>query len=388
MKREQQEVLSLLKEIDKICAKHKIEYCLSPQLTLCGVTDQSFPQNPLAGVILMKIGEMERFRRVFEEESPQGRMLEYMGNSKYFPGFYLRYVNTNTLCYRLNEGKNFRYPGMGVDILPLRGKITSRRKHLWNRILEVGWQQTCYSYSGKPGIKNILCKIPIKMKWLLRGRALLGKDLYEKFVREQDVLDTEEYILRLDRNTTYYYPAEIFHKQGQMTLEGEQFQAPDEKIWFLQKTYGRDYEEQAAEEYKPDPAVMTSALVGYEEFFQETGDPKKLIKARRKQYLKDSIGRRRQRYYNWCWSYAKLCAGKRKLNAYYSERKDYIKNLYKSGDYMRLETIFRPYTKLMLRCLKEKEIYVADEEILEIYLAVLKITGNEELKGQIEKYWR
>ncbi len=75
------------------------------------------------------------------------------------------------------------------------------------------------------------------------------------------------------------------------------------------------------------------------------------------------------------------------LDTFYEEKKDYIKNLYKNGDYVRLEAVFRPYTRMTQRCLKEKEIYASDEETMEIYLDVLEKTGDIELKGQIEKYW-
>lgn len=200
--------------------------------------------------------------------------------------------------------------------------------------------------------------------------------------------ETKEYVVRTDRNNSMYFPAEIFEKTGRVVLEGETFMVPDKKIWYLQKVYGSEYEQVPAEEYKQDPAVMTSALVGYEEFFAEAGSQKKLIKARRRLYVKDSVGRRRQRYYNWCWSYAKLCAVERNVGEFYKKNKDYIKNLYKNGDYMRLEGIFRPYTKIMQRCLKEKELYVPDEEILEVYLAVMGKIGRQDLKEQAEQYWR
>ncbi len=386
LKREQQEVLSLLKEIDMICRKNKIPYYLSPQLTLCAVTGQPFPQNPLCGVVLMKTGDMERFRIAFEERSRDRRALESMKNNKHFPGFYLRYENMDTLCYRLDQGQNFKYPGIGVDILPLRGKIPSRKKHLWNRALEVGWQQSCYLYNKKPGLKRMLCKFPIYF-FSLTGRARLGRSLYDKFLRRQDTGSCEEYVLRLNPRETLYYPAEIFKKTSEVSLEGVQLLVPEGKVWYLQRTYGGDYENVPAEEIKPDWAVMTSALVSYEEYFDQIGPQKKLLKARRRQYLKDSVGRRRQRYYNWCWNYAKLCASQRELDAFYQEKKDYIKNLHKNKDYMRLEAVFRPYTRVSQRCLKENEIYASDEELMEIYLDVLEKTGNSELKGQIEQYW-
>lgn len=51
----------------------------------------------------------------------ESRIVESMNNNKHFYGFFLRYTDLDTLCFRLNEGRNYKYPGMGVDILPLRG---------------------------------------------------------------------------------------------------------------------------------------------------------------------------------------------------------------------------------------------------------------------------
>ena len=114
LNREQQKVLELLKEIDIICRKNKITYFLSPYLTLCAVTERPFPLNPEAGVIYMKTGDMERFKNVFEEEPVLRRALESMDSYKYFPGFYLRFTDKDTLCYKMDEFGNFQYPGMAV----------------------------------------------------------------------------------------------------------------------------------------------------------------------------------------------------------------------------------------------------------------------------------
>lgn len=128
MNREQQKVLELLKEIDIICRKNKITYFLSPYLTLCAVTERPFPLNPEAGVIYMKTGDMERFKNVFEEEPVLRRALESMDSYKYFPGFYLRYTDKDTLFYKMDDYGKFQYPGMAVRILPLQCEYGPRRK--------------------------------------------------------------------------------------------------------------------------------------------------------------------------------------------------------------------------------------------------------------------
>ena len=60
MNKKQKVILSLLQEIDEICRRNKIEYYLSPRLTLCAVEGHPFPQNPMFGVVLMKTADMER----------------------------------------------------------------------------------------------------------------------------------------------------------------------------------------------------------------------------------------------------------------------------------------------------------------------------------------
>ena len=55
MNKKQKVIVSLLKEIDEICRQNNIMYYLSPRLTLCAVTEQPFPQNPLFGVGMMKV---------------------------------------------------------------------------------------------------------------------------------------------------------------------------------------------------------------------------------------------------------------------------------------------------------------------------------------------
>ena len=66
----------------------------------------------------------------------------------------------------MNEGRNYQYPGLGVDIYPLRGKIKSRLKHLWNRNLETGWKQFSDGRSEEYNWKERLCKIPVGLMFL------------------------------------------------------------------------------------------------------------------------------------------------------------------------------------------------------------------------------
>lgn len=379
--------MSLLKEIDTICKKHGIRYFLSPQLTRCAVTNQPFPESPLTGVVIMTVPDMERFRQIVEETALEGRELEYMGNSKYFPGFYLRYVNKNTLCYRLNEGMNFRCPGIGITILPLRGKIQDRKIRRWNHTQETGWQQTCYVYGeDERENKDFFRRLYIRIL-SLGGRGRLGRSLYRKFCKRQDVPDTKEYTLCM-KIKTVNFKTDIFEKSVPVVLEGETFQAPGKTEKYLEEVYGKNYQGMKVDNPGMRTALMVSGRIGYEEFFARAGSPKKLAAERRRLHRWGEIGRKNRAYLDWCWEYVKFCAAKKHREIYYSKKKDYIINLYENKDYMKLESVFRPYTRLMERCLKDKDVYVPDSELMDIYLDVLKKTGREKLLAQVEKQWR
>ncbi|MCI5530119.1 MAG: hypothetical protein MR406_08295 [Blautia sp.] len=386
MNKEQKEVLSLLTEIDKICRKHGITYFLSPQLTLCSVTGQPFPGNPNAGVVYMKIGDMEQFRLALEQEMPERRILESMNNNKRFPGFFLRYTNMDTLDFRLNEGRNFRYPGIGVNILPLRGKISSRFRHLWNRVEEVGWIEMGDFYGDKRGKKKFLCRMFMRLR-CITGRARLGRSLYRHFCKRQDVENTGEYVLRLKKKAVYF-PRETFEAVRKVKLEGKTFCAPENLELYLAKYYGKEYRTKVFEKYIPKSSEMVSALVSYEDYFQEVGSQKSFIKKRNRARRKDTYGKNRRKYLTWCWNYAKFCGFRIELERYYLEKKDYIENLYRNKDYPALEEIFAPYTKAMVKSLKNNEIFAPDEELLEIFLDVLEKTGRTALKDRVEKFWR
>ena len=106
LNREQQEVLALLKEIDAVCRKNQITYFLSPRLTLCATEGKPFPSNPLSGNILMKVSEMERFRKAAEAELPEGRALESMKNNPRFPGFFRRFFSLPLRNYCIPHRQN------------------------------------------------------------------------------------------------------------------------------------------------------------------------------------------------------------------------------------------------------------------------------------------
>lgn len=385
MTREQQEVFSLLKEIDTICRQHQITYYLSPRLTLCAVTEKPFPASPLAGAVVMKMSDMERFRKILEAELPKGRALESMKNNKRFPGLFLRYENKNTLCYRLYEGRNYQYPGLGIDIIPLRGKNPSKKIRSWDQRMDIGWIQICDNAKYELDTYKFFCG------WMMRimslaGRERLGQKVYDRLCRNQDTAEAQKYILRWNRNNTYIYPAEIFQEAKEVVLEGERFLIPCDEKRYLKETFGANYERYYFNDNVSGMSMMVSARISCEDFLREAGSMKKLIKNRRKLFVTDAyVNKHCKEYFDKSWDYAKLCASRRELTAVYDGQREYIRNLWENRDIPRLDTAFRSYKKMMKRCMDTGDIFETDEEIQKIFLGYLKETGNVKMLKKMKK---
>lgn len=382
LNKEQQVLLSLLKEIDEICKKNKIEYYLAPRLALHAFYEKNFPASPLAGGVLMKLSDMDKFRCAFYEENAQHRALESMHDNKRFPGLFLRYENKDTLCFRMNEGRNYEFPGIGIDIYPLRGKINSRMKHLWNRNLETGWKQFSDGRSQKYTWKEKVCRIPVGIM-MIGGRAHLGRYLYTKFCANQNEQNADEYVIRLKSNTLYY-PAKVFEKTQLVKLEGSYFPIPEDIETYLRIWFGKGYKSKLSEVYTPSLTVIISTYIGCEEFLENySQEVNILLKERRDQYNKDKTGRKSRKYLDWSWNYVKMKGEGINLGNVYLKKKEFILNLAHDKDYPALVKEMKNYDKMMKRYMQNKELFIPDEELFKIYLKVLEITGRKDMQDKI-----
>lgn len=382
MNKEQQEVFSLLVEIDKICRENHIPYYLSPQLTLRAVMHRPLSLNPLTGCVVMKTGDMERFRRAFRKKKKPGRVLESMYSYRFFPGFYLRYENTDTTCYCLHVGKNFRDPGLGVNILPLRGGPASDKKEKILGILETGWLETCYSYGVEWKFSSMMWGAGMRMLCLF-GRRRVGKSLYKLFVRGRENPREGVYLLKSSRTETRAYPANIFSGTREAQLEGYSFLIPENYKTYLKTAFGENYARISPGTYRNNFTVMTSAEVGCRDFLKEIGSQEHFLKARRRQFLTDTPMRRTKEHFEEAWDHIKLYGTGSEMKTGLREKKEYIFNLYQSGDLMRLESVFRPYTRWIQRCMEKGEFYPLDQDLMEIYLNYLEETAQGALAGRL-----
>ena len=190
-----------------------------------------------------------------------------MNNNKRFYGFFLRYTDLDTLCFRLNEGRNYKHPGMGVDILPLRGKTAFLRlADLWTRAQEVGWNELADYYGDRKGGKKGNLPFCHEASPGHRTRPVWGKSLYRMLCKRMNVEDTQEYVVRLKKKAVYF-PREIFDETETVVIDGRKFPVPGDTYTYLQKYYGEDYQEKVLDNYTVKLSEMVSARIRFEDYF-------------------------------------------------------------------------------------------------------------------------
>ena len=97
--------------------------------------------------------------------------------------------------------------------------------------------------------------------------------------------DTQEYIVRLKKRQCI--SKGNFDETETVVIDGRKFPVPGDTYTYLQKYYGEDYQEKVLDNYTVKLSEMVSARIRFEDYFQEVGSQKSLIRkrsrARRKQ---------------------------------------------------------------------------------------------------------
>ena len=184
---------------------------------------------------------------------------------------------------------------------------------------------------------------------------------------------------------TTVFPAKIFRKTEKVELEGEEFLVPHDTRGYLRIFYGDDYLNRKEPVYVESPQMIVSAYMSWEKFSRENEGLEQMTASRLRRQKRLEKDRKRGKYLDECWDYALFCQERIRLGAYYKKKKDYILNLYKDEDYLTLEQVFKPYSKMMLKSLLKEEVFLEDEEIFDIYMDVLDKTGKAAQKSQIRE---
>ena len=192
----------------------------------------------------MKTADMERFRLAVDEDPREKRALESMKSHKWFSGFYLRYTNTDTLCLNLDNTRDYAFPGIGVNIFPLRTPAASVKAERRLSRDENAWTELCHINYADRNFRSRVNRTIMRLQCMITGRRDRLHILYDRLVRSCQQPGANKYILKR-RKTDYRFPCRnfFFAQSKRVTLEGAELQVPAKTAEYLTISYGKNYKD-------------------------------------------------------------------------------------------------------------------------------------------------
>lgn len=128
----QTKMFNLLCEIDEICRKHGIEYCLFAGSGLGADRHGGFIPWDDDADIIMTLDNYEKFMSVFDAEAKPGRVLNCLEKNYDYPFTYARYVDVTTTAIQRHTAFGGCDPGIKIDIfvvVPTHSDLAKAEKH-------------------------------------------------------------------------------------------------------------------------------------------------------------------------------------------------------------------------------------------------------------------
>ena len=174
----QQKMLDMVCEIDTICQKHKISYCLFAGSGLGAERHKGFIPWDDDADIIMTLENYEKFLEVFDQEAIENRVLNCLEKNTDYPFTYARYVDTQTTAIQRHTAFGGCDPGVKIDIFVVVPTDDDPKKAEQHRLEILAFSETICPYGFM---------FPFRAEGFAKAYAAEQK-LYKKLGRKKYIL--------------------------------------------------------------------------------------------------------------------------------------------------------------------------------------------------------
>lgn len=240
MKREQEGLLNLLKEIDALCRKHGLTYYVSGGTVIGAVRHEGFiPWDDDIDVYMTR-DNWNRFREICKEEVTGRRVLECWEDNRGFNNLLGRYMNKDTTQIYKYQIYSDAAKGQVIDMFVLDPMIddkTAIEQYRTDVMLTSDFVNEYSIYSHRlPHCDEyeILQKRAEK-----EGKDVIIHELFKRFEKYTEE-EADCYILRWG-GIPHVFPKEMFGEPKYLKFEDMEVPAPSKVCDYLTQLYGLDW---------------------------------------------------------------------------------------------------------------------------------------------------
>lgn len=351
MKREQEGLLMLLKEIDALCKEHDLTYYVSGGTVIGAVRHEGFiPWDDDVDVYMTR-ENWNKFREICKHELPERRVLECWENNKGFNNLLGRYMNKDTTQIYKYQIYSDAAKGQVIDFFVLDPMINDKQEIDQYRrdVMMVSDLVNEYSiYSHRSAYCDDYA--------ILQERAEKeGQEavIWEAFKRFEKYTEEEAdcYILRWG-GIPHVFPKEMFGEPKYLKFEDMEVPAPTKVCDYLTQLYGLDWM------YIPphNEMLVHNSLFDFDqpyEVYDEIISPK-ISNEKTREFI---IGRKKVQFSNLrfvhgvnmerCVKEGKFV--KRKINRQIKERNIDVQEALRTRNFDSIEPIVRTYITMQTK---------------------------------------
>lgn len=260
----QKHLIKLLQEIDDICSQNNIPYLLCGRIAKDACQNHHFLGDYVSASVMMRGQDFDKFRDLVANK--EGRAVESIQENSDFPDcMTMRYVDETTTFIYGHTARNYRRKGIFITIQKCRNipknKIMAKLANGIDKAL---------AYVGMDDISGLGKKKRFAVKCLRLTVKLLGKAFVIKCL-----LGLQQKLTRSGRENMAYVrpmknnikiPASMFTDVQRVELEGAQFPVPTDIDKYLEKVYGKNWEQDNKPENISTPHLLVSSTkISYKE---------------------------------------------------------------------------------------------------------------------------
>lgn len=378
----QEKCLELLKEFDGICRENGLMYCLSPRLAAEGILYGGFGPNSFEPEVYMPVDDANAFIKIIENSQDETRSVEYMGNSKNYLDFSVRYVNEETTLINLNRGTDYSHYGINISIKMIRKPVENK----WAAFLEAGWECNGYRFFRKFRA-SYLAAFAVVRVMMLAGRSGLAKRLFRKFSAVYGgAAKGNETFVRLFKKQRNFFSCGMFDEVQLVSYEDMQLPVPAELETYLVDYFGPGWQEVVLNRTVDPAKWVQMADVPYGEYLkrlEETGQPiKEVFREQRKSFLSGIFAFRHLKAKNKAWIVACRSGDRLRFYEEFQSKKEKINNLHMNKAYDELDEIFAEHERKVKYYLKNNLGLCVSQEIMDLQCELLINRGEEDVVKQ------
>ncbi len=381
-------LIKLLSEIDEVCLENHIPYFLANQNALSAYRCEKFDSD-IAHLDILMLFE-DALTLVEKLTDRPGRAVESIYTNKKYPDFSFRYCDTETTRIII-DNRNLSYENqcLCIDIVILR-KLYDGPLGWLTGVLERVW--TLYRKYPERIQKRIERFGPFGRAFDTVFKHTQGccRALLKPLFRHTQCKANFEDMLfvRLLSGRRKYFSRKVFATQQLVYLEGQPcFMAGQSEEYFID-VYGKNWPNKIIASIQEEPTNIIDAYSPYWQFKADvdaTGETLDFAEYFATETKAQARFDKADTKVNKVWNFALRTGARFKMEELYAPRKKEILALYEQKNWTELIELFAEYDKVAV-FYEERQLSVNfDNELFEIYLAVLRRQGRNELAERLKE---